>query len=523
MGTTWPRINIYSKTEYSWKKLTLCIWLDQLGVVYYELLNPSETITGAPYRTQMMRLSRALKEKRLQYYSNGGNNAMMTTSTFGEGSGSGSPPYSPARAPRRVYASVAEMKRSRGKLWSKSLVGPGGAQLRRDFHSTPDLVAERCTAPLRTRSSEDVHGPGGRVPPPAHPPPPPPGAAPPSSFRPTDAAKLYAAPRDLEPVAYRTNTNHNNKHAVRKSSSLRSWSSSSSGGGGGAAGGVTSVTRTQSADEAAQYAQPFNSHKAFLRQNSTPAPPIPEPDYSMSESEDEGPAPRDPPPETSANSNASGSSSGSSSMQHSFSVDEIQKIRTRLKSSRSCGDELIARNGCGAEGAVGERDDADNSSSGVSSDQEAQARPPRRDKVSFCSSVTVKSSNDVISTEPVHSSSESIATSHSLNQPPPMQRHNSLTRKRATAALLRGTIGAARGRSAAERLGVDVDKAPGRRTRAAGVGGAAVSLVELPPPPEEPAAPDAPPPPPPLLAPPPQFSDRARVVAALPKRVAHLH
>jgi len=35
----------------------LCIWWDQLGVVYYELLKPNETITGAIYRTQLMRLS----------------------------------------------------------------------------------------------------------------------------------------------------------------------------------------------------------------------------------------------------------------------------------------------------------------------------------------------------------------------------------------------------------------------------------------------------------------------------------
>ncbi|GBP05810.1 Mariner Mos1 transposase [Eumeta japonica] len=47
----------------------LCIWWDQLGVIYYELLNPSETITGTLYRTQLMRLSRVLKEKRPQYYS----------------------------------------------------------------------------------------------------------------------------------------------------------------------------------------------------------------------------------------------------------------------------------------------------------------------------------------------------------------------------------------------------------------------------------------------------------------------
>lgn len=45
----------------------LCVWLDQLGVIYYELLKPSETITGERYRTQLVRLGRALKEKRPQY------------------------------------------------------------------------------------------------------------------------------------------------------------------------------------------------------------------------------------------------------------------------------------------------------------------------------------------------------------------------------------------------------------------------------------------------------------------------
>ncbi|XP_039746375.1 SH3 and multiple ankyrin repeat domains protein 3 isoform X3 [Pararge aegeria] len=406
--------------------------------------------------------------------------AMMTRSAFQSGAGP-SPPCSPARPPGKVYASVAEMKRNKGKFWSKS-----SGSLRRDFHSTPDLAVELATHPPRTRSSEDVHG-SQRGPPPAEAPPPPPDA-PASSFRPAAAAKLYASPRDLAAVAYRSA--NNNEHTLRKAGPLRSWSG---------------PARAHSADDAShQYAQPINLHKGFLRQNSTPAPPIPEPDYSMSESDDDtAPKPKSEPApvaETSANSNTSGSSTGSSSMQHSFSVDEIQKIRTRLKSSKSCGDEL---------GGV-ERDDGDNSSSGVSSDQEAQARPPRRDKVSFCASVTVKSSNDVISTEPVHSSSESLAT-----PPPPMQRHNSLTRKRATAALLRGSVGGARGRSAAERLGVDIDKAPGRRGRAA------VSLAELPPPPEEPAPLPGAEGTAPVLAPPPQFSDRVRVVAALPK-LAHL-
>lgn len=46
------------------QKVMLCVWWDQLGVVYYELLQPNDTITGEVYRRQLMRLSRALKEKR---------------------------------------------------------------------------------------------------------------------------------------------------------------------------------------------------------------------------------------------------------------------------------------------------------------------------------------------------------------------------------------------------------------------------------------------------------------------------
>ncbi|GBO99721.1 Mariner Mos1 transposase [Eumeta japonica] len=76
MGSTWPRVHRKTSTKHPQqkpnihgKKLIRCIWWDQLSVVYYELLHPSETITGTLYRTQLMRLSRALKEKRPQYYS----------------------------------------------------------------------------------------------------------------------------------------------------------------------------------------------------------------------------------------------------------------------------------------------------------------------------------------------------------------------------------------------------------------------------------------------------------------------
>jgi len=55
-----------TKPNIHGKKLMLCIWWHQLG---RELLKSNETITGALYRTQLMRLSRALKEKRVHYYS----------------------------------------------------------------------------------------------------------------------------------------------------------------------------------------------------------------------------------------------------------------------------------------------------------------------------------------------------------------------------------------------------------------------------------------------------------------------
>ena len=37
-------------------KVMLCIWWDQVGVIYYELLKPNETITGERYQTQSMHL-----------------------------------------------------------------------------------------------------------------------------------------------------------------------------------------------------------------------------------------------------------------------------------------------------------------------------------------------------------------------------------------------------------------------------------------------------------------------------------
>ena len=48
-------------------KVMLCILWDQKGVLYYELLKLFETINGERYWTQLIRLKRAIAEKRPEY------------------------------------------------------------------------------------------------------------------------------------------------------------------------------------------------------------------------------------------------------------------------------------------------------------------------------------------------------------------------------------------------------------------------------------------------------------------------
>lgn len=48
-------------------KVMLCIWWDQKGALYYELLKSGQTINGDLYRTQLIRLKRAIAEKRPEY------------------------------------------------------------------------------------------------------------------------------------------------------------------------------------------------------------------------------------------------------------------------------------------------------------------------------------------------------------------------------------------------------------------------------------------------------------------------
>jgi len=48
-------------------KVMLCMWCDQNGVIYYELLKLSEIITDEHYRLQLIRLKQVLVEKRPEW------------------------------------------------------------------------------------------------------------------------------------------------------------------------------------------------------------------------------------------------------------------------------------------------------------------------------------------------------------------------------------------------------------------------------------------------------------------------
>ncbi|KAI5726732.1 hypothetical protein M8J76_007604 [Diaphorina citri] len=301
--------------------------------------------------------------------------------------------HSPDHNGALVYASVAEMKR-RGKpsssrvRFSTALDNlPILPDLHRTFHSTPDLaaVANQTRSRTHNSSSEDnvTALDGGRsLPPPTHPPPPPPIAGTlvkvdlkpvptaemeakecpgpgnisasglMSSFKPSNNAKLYASPEDIKSVGFRPRplSTPNSRTPVQKTHSLRSQTSSFKEG-----------TSTPSPGGAHNpYAQPIRNGGG--PRGASP-PPTPEPDYSLSENSDTEctgrlPAPPPPLPETGV------------TMSQSFSIDEIKKVRTQLKSSKSYHNEFAGRNMNG--GGV---EDGDNSSSGVSSDQEVTSNP----------------------------------------------------------------------------------------------------------------------------------------------------
>ena len=94
----------------------LCIWWDQKGVLCYELLKPGETINGERYRTHLIRLKRAIAEKRVEYatrheavifhHDNARPHVAILVKNYLENSGwevLPHPPYSPDLAPSDYY------------------------------------------------------------------------------------------------------------------------------------------------------------------------------------------------------------------------------------------------------------------------------------------------------------------------------------------------------------------------------------------------------------------------------------
>lgn len=97
-------------------KVMLCIWWDHKGVLYYELLKSGQTIKGDLYRTQLIRLKRAIAEKRPEYatrhesiilhHDNARPHVARPVKNYLENSGwevLPHPPYSPDMAPSDYY------------------------------------------------------------------------------------------------------------------------------------------------------------------------------------------------------------------------------------------------------------------------------------------------------------------------------------------------------------------------------------------------------------------------------------
>jgi histone-lysine N-methyltransferase SETMAR len=49
------------------RKAMLCVWWDQKGIIYYELLKPGETVNTERYQQQMIKLNQVLRQKRPEY------------------------------------------------------------------------------------------------------------------------------------------------------------------------------------------------------------------------------------------------------------------------------------------------------------------------------------------------------------------------------------------------------------------------------------------------------------------------
>ena len=98
-----------AKPNIDGTKVILCIWWDQKEVLYYELLKPGETVNGERYRTQLIRLKRAIAKTHPGYaarheaiifhHDNARDHVPIPVKNYLENSGwevLPHPPYSPA-------------------------------------------------------------------------------------------------------------------------------------------------------------------------------------------------------------------------------------------------------------------------------------------------------------------------------------------------------------------------------------------------------------------------------------------
>lgn len=60
-------VSTVQKWRFRGKKALLCIWWDQKGVLYYELLKPGQTITAERYCEQLIALNCSIKNKRPEW------------------------------------------------------------------------------------------------------------------------------------------------------------------------------------------------------------------------------------------------------------------------------------------------------------------------------------------------------------------------------------------------------------------------------------------------------------------------
>jgi Transposase. len=60
-GPSTPRTNCFGR------KIMLCVWWDQSGIVYYKLLEPGKTVNTQCYHQEMINLNHALFEKRPEW------------------------------------------------------------------------------------------------------------------------------------------------------------------------------------------------------------------------------------------------------------------------------------------------------------------------------------------------------------------------------------------------------------------------------------------------------------------------